>query len=76
MECLRCQGLMVEDHFVDFEGTPGFLWTKGWRCMNCGYVADAVIEANHRLHETTGFMRSFEEGEREPEQETNTRVAA
>jgi len=44
--------------------------------MNCGYVADAVIEANHRLYETTGLMRSFEEGEREPEQETITRVAA
>jgi hypothetical protein len=25
MECRRCQGLMVEDHFFDFEGTQGFM---------------------------------------------------
>ena len=51
MECRRCQGLMVEDQFFDFEGALGFMWMKGWRCMNCGYAADPVIEANHRLHE-------------------------
>ena len=38
MTCLRCQGLMLEDHFFDFEGAYGFMWMKGWRCMNCGYV--------------------------------------
>lgn len=50
MECRRCQGLMVEDHFLDFEGTQGFMWMKGWRCMNCGHAVDAVGEANRRLH--------------------------
>lgn len=29
MECLRCQGLMVEDHFFDLEGTQDFMWGKG-----------------------------------------------
>jgi hypothetical protein len=49
MECRRCEGLMTEDQFFDFEGTQGFMWMKGWRCMNCGYTVDAVGEANRRL---------------------------
>ena len=53
MECGRCHGLMVEDQFFDLEGTFGFMWMKGWRCMNCGHLADAVLEANRRLHEST-----------------------
>ena len=51
MECRRCQGLMEEDQFFDLEGTQGFMWMKGWRCMNCGHAADPVIEANRRLHD-------------------------
>jgi len=51
MKCKRCQGLMVEDQFFDFEGTQGFMWMKCLRCMNCGYAADPLIEANHHLHE-------------------------
>ena len=81
MECTRCQGLMVEEQFFDFEGTQGFMWMKGWRCMNCGHAADSVIEANHRLHEATTLVRSSEELEKENEHvdflaETVTRVAA
>ena len=81
MECIRCQGFMVEDHFFDFEGTQGFMWMKGWRCMNCGHAADPVIEANLRLHEATVLVRSPEELEKKNEHvylraETVTRVAA
>ena len=47
-KCTRCQGLMVEDHFLDFEGTVGHMWTSSYRCMNCGNVHDSVIE-QHRL---------------------------
>jgi len=36
MNCSRCRGLMVEDHFLDFDGTIGHMWTTGYRCMNCG----------------------------------------
>ena len=53
MKCRRCQGLMAEDQFFDFEGTQGFMWMKGWRCMNCGHAADTLIEANRHLHEAT-----------------------
>lgn len=48
MKCSRCQGLLVRDHFLDFEGTIGHMWANGYRCMNCGNVLDAVIE-KHRL---------------------------
>ena len=39
---------MVEDHFMDFDGTIGHMWASGYRCMNCGNVLDAVIQ-QHRL---------------------------
>ena len=44
MTCIRCQGLMVEDQLFDFQGTHGFMWMKGWRCVNCGRVHDSAIE--------------------------------
>jgi hypothetical protein len=47
-KCTRCQGLMIEDHYLDFEGTYGHTWAKAHRCMNCGNVHDSVIE-QHRL---------------------------
>lgn len=48
MSCSRCQGLMVREHFLDFDGTMGHMWADGFRCMNCGNVHDPVIE-QHRL---------------------------
>lgn len=48
MHCMRCQGLMIRDHFFDFDGTTGHMWACSWRCMNCGHVYDAVIEQNRR----------------------------
>ena len=65
MECIRCRGLMVEDHFFDLEGTQGFMWMKGWRCMNCGHAEDPLLAANHRLHAATLLARSDEESENE-----------
>ena len=48
MTCLRCEGLMVEEHCLDMGGAYGEMWTMSWRCMNCGRVHDAVIE-QHQL---------------------------
>ena len=48
MSCSRCQGLMIRDHFMDFDGTIGHMWANGYRCMNCGNVHDPIIE-QHRL---------------------------
>jgi hypothetical protein len=46
MNCTRCQGLMVQEHFFDMEGTSGHTWSNSQRCMNCGHAHDAVIERN------------------------------
>jgi RNase P subunit RPR2 len=48
MTCSRCYGLMVEGHFLDFEGAYGQMLRTSWRCVNCGRVHDSVIE-QHRL---------------------------
>jgi hypothetical protein len=48
MTCSRCHGLMVQEHFLDFDGTIGHMWASGHRCMNCGNVHDPIIE-QHRL---------------------------
>ena len=51
MTCVCCQGLMREDHFFDCKGIQSFIWMRGWRCTICGYAADPLREANHRLRE-------------------------
>lgn len=51
MNCSRCQGLMVREHFLDFDGTIGQMWASGHRCMNCGNASDSVIE-QHRQART------------------------
>ncbi len=48
MNCSRCQGLMVREHFLDFDGTIGQMWASGHRCMNCGNASDTVIEQHRR----------------------------
>ena len=48
MSCSRCQGLMVREHFLDFDGTIGHMWANGYRCMNCGNVHDPIIEQHRR----------------------------
>lgn len=47
MNCFRCQGLMVKDHFYDFHGGFRESRTVGWRCLNCGCVNDSIIQ-EHR----------------------------
>lgn len=48
MNCSRCQGFMVREHFLDFDGTIGHMWARGYRCMNCGNVHDPIIERHRR----------------------------
>jgi uncharacterized Zn finger protein len=60
MNCRRCQGLMMEDQFLDFEGTHGFMWTTCRRCVNCGHVYDSAIEQNRlaRQEQVVAFPSS------------------
>ncbi len=48
MRCSRCKGCMVEDFMLDMEESCGPMWTQAWRCMNCGYVYDSVLERNRQ----------------------------
>jgi len=48
MTCIRCSGLMIEGHVLDFEGAYGQMRRTSWRCVNCGRVHDSAIE-QHRL---------------------------
>ena len=60
MHCSRCRGLMVEDHFLDFEGGCREMWASGWRCLNCGHVYDAVSNQNRLARQEKVVMCSSE----------------
>lgn len=45
MDCVRCQGFMVVDCFVDLAAS-GETAFNGWRCVVCGNISDPVIIAN------------------------------
>jgi hypothetical protein len=49
MQCQRCQGCMISDHFMDFLNGSGELDFKGWRCLNCGDITDSVIVRHQQL---------------------------
>lgn len=47
MDCPRCHGTMVVDHFVDLL-TSSEIWMPGWRCLMCGEVIDPLILKNRQ----------------------------
>lgn len=48
MTCFRCNGCMVEDFLLDMEDSSGPMWLQAHRCMNCGNVAEKVLEQNRQ----------------------------
>ena len=48
MLCQRCSGLLVRETFDDLRVEAGRI-CMATRCVNCGYIEDAVVHAN-RLH--------------------------
>ena len=68
MSCSSCSGFMLEDHFLDFEGSYGEFWAKNWRCVNCGHVDDAVVERNRLAHreKTYSFREPNHQKDRVP----------
>ncbi len=48
MSCSRCSGCMVEDFLLDMEDSSGPMWLPAWRCMNCGNVAETLLERNRQ----------------------------
>lgn len=47
--CIRCQGLMLEEHLIDLEGGYGEMWSFSCRCVNCGHRDDAVLQHHRQL---------------------------
>ncbi len=50
MKCERCQGLLVQDHFMDMRDLSEGMWVATSRCMNCGHAVDPVMVANRQRH--------------------------
>lgn len=48
--CTRCKGLMLEEHMIDMEADYGEMWSRSWRCFNCGHRDDAVMQHHRHLH--------------------------
>lgn len=48
MRCQRCRGLLVCETYDDLNIETNSLYSAT-RCINCGYIEDAVIRAN-RFH--------------------------
>ena len=60
MTCSRCCGLMIETQVLDMEGAYGEMWVTSRRCVNCGYVHDAVIEQHRRPNSITSWWLPVE----------------
>jgi len=45
MICQRCRGLLVRESFGDLREEAGCIY-PAIRCINCGYIEDAVVRAN------------------------------
>jgi len=43
---------MLEEHMIDMEADYGEMWTRSWRCFNCGHRDDAVLQ-RHRQSQAT-----------------------
>jgi hypothetical protein len=57
MVCQRCQGLLVWDTFDDLNvGTDALC--AATRCINCGYIEDAVVRANRFRRSAKTRVRS------------------
>ena len=48
--CTRCHGMMMEEQMIDMEAGYGEMWSRSWRCFNCGHRDDAVIQHHRQVH--------------------------
>ena len=58
MVCQRCRGLLVCETFDDLSSGTDSLY-RATRCINCGYIEDAVVRANRvrRSENMRGSLR-------------------
>lgn len=57
MQCARCSGLMVLDHFLDMQESWMPMWMRGLRCVTCGNIEDPLIHYNRMIHEARRTRR-------------------
>ena len=48
MTCTRCQGFMLGETLLDMEAGYHEMWSRTWRCVNCGRRADAMLQQHRR----------------------------
>jgi hypothetical protein len=41
---------MLDEHMIDLEGGYGEMWSRSWRCFNCGHRDDAVLRHHRQAH--------------------------
>ena len=75
MKCERCEGLMLQDDFLDMQETGG-MWLRLWRCVNCGHALDIVMAANRQHHALLMSARVMEESTPENNQKVIGVLAA
>ena len=49
MNCGRCGGLMVAEHFYGGYSSDSCWSYNGFRCLNCGDIADPVVLPHHAV---------------------------
>lgn len=59
MNCLRCNGLTVNDDSIAIENGSSSDF-HGWRCVNCGMIVDDVIRNNRRTPQRSKRSREPE----------------
>ncbi len=58
MTCIRCEGLMLEEHMIDMEGSYGDMWSRSRRCFNCGHRDDALIQQHRQQQAKPNLVTS------------------
>ena len=61
MHCSRCGGWMLSEWLTDLLDDTGHRYCRGWRCVNCGAIDDAVVrrhQANPPGHPYRGRAKS------------------
>lgn len=64
MQCLRCEGWMVPDRFMDLQDDTGQLNWEGWRCVNCGEILDPVVLSRRRNVRQPSSLSSWKSNRR------------
>lgn len=56
MDCLRCEGMMVQDELIDLRESLEHMRIRAWRCVSCGNLVDPLI-LRHRMIQHPGVFR-------------------